>query len=49
VTKGFEDMMASITMIRSPFASIKNKKKKKTKTTNLVFAFERGFMFYLGN
>jgi len=47
VTGGFKDMMASFTMIRSPFASIKNK--KIAGTTNLVLAFEGGFMFYLRN
>jgi hypothetical protein len=47
VTRRFEDMMASFTMIGSPLASIKNK--KIAGTTNLVLAFEGGFMFYLGN
>jgi hypothetical protein len=32
VTRGFEDMMASFTMIGSPFASMKNKKKLEQQT-----------------
>ncbi len=47
VIRGFENIMTSFTMIGSPFASIKIK--KKVGTTSLVLAFERGFMFYLGN
>ncbi len=47
MTRRFEDMMASFTMIGSPLASIKNK--KIAGTTNLVLAFKGGFMFYLGN
>ncbi len=47
VIGGFENMMTSFIMIRSPLASIKNK--RVAGITNLVLAFEGGFMFYLGN
>jgi hypothetical protein len=40
-------MIVSFTMIGSPFATMKNK--RVARTTNLVLAFEGGFMFYLGN
>jgi hypothetical protein len=43
VIEGFEDVVASFAMIRFLHASTKNK--RITKTTNLVFAFKRGFMF----
>jgi len=38
MTKGFENVMASFTMIKSLPASTKNK--RIIKTTNLVFAFK---------
>jgi hypothetical protein len=43
MTRGFEDMVASFAMIRSPPASTKNK--IVAKTINLVLAFEGGLMF----
>jgi len=46
-TESFENMIVSFTMIGSPFATMKNK--RVARTTNLVLAFEGGFMFYLGN
>jgi hypothetical protein len=42
MTKGFENVMASFSMIRSPYVSRKNK--RLVGTTNLVFAFEGGLM-----
>ncbi len=42
MTEGFEDMVASFAMIKSPFALTKNK--TIAKTTNLVLAFEGGLM-----
>jgi len=40
MTRGFEDVVASSTMIRSSFASTKNK--RIIGTTNLVLALKRG-------
>jgi hypothetical protein len=42
-TRGFENMVASFAMIRSPTTSTKNK--IISKMTNLILAFERGLMF----
>jgi hypothetical protein len=41
-TEGFENVVASFSMIRSSLVSTKNK--RIIKTTNLVFAFEGGSM-----